>query len=384
MTQLCNKFFLFLIVSACLLFNPLLKGQENPAQIDLEALSQTISDVQLQIERTRQQRSSIEIEIETNEKAIRDINFDISNVERLINTEQIRLTELEHQSVVLNTEKNIQEGLIGQYVLAAYQNGKEEYLKLLLNQQNISSSAKVLRYYQYFNNARTAKIAEFQKILIEIDVISSDIQESSRNLSTQRDTLLEQQKNQEFRQNERLNLLNELNITLASRTNELSRLEVQYEEMALLIEELSRTIIDISSGTQDEDFLSLRGVLPWPLEGPLLNAYGENYELGDLNWEGVTIAGPYGAKIQAIHQGRVIYSDWFSNSGLLLIIDHGDGYMSLYAHNQLLYKKVGEWVISGETIASVGNTGGRNENGVYFEIRYNGEAQDPTNWLVRR
>ena len=176
---------------------------------------------------------------------------------------------------------------------------------------------RVLRYYQYFNEARTKRITDFQKILTLIESISSELQESNRNLLVQRDNLINQQNNLELRQSERLNLLMELDIALASSTNELSRLEVQYEEMALLIEELSLAILELSFGSQDEDFSSLRGSLPWPLQGPLLNAYGENYELGDLNWEGVTIAGTSGTEVRAIHHGRVIYSDWFSNSGLL-------------------------------------------------------------------
>ncbi|MGA1742316.1 MAG: murein hydrolase activator EnvC family protein [Pseudohongiellaceae bacterium] len=383
MTRLNNKL-LSLFVSAYLLYTPLLKGQENPSQADLDALSQTISDVQLQIERTRQQRSSVEIELETNEKAISDINENITELGKLINAEQVRLSELEQQSLELNRRKASQETLISQYILVAYQNGKEEYLKLVLNQQSISNSLRVLRYYQYLSNARSDKIAEFQEKLREIDTISSELQETNRNLSAQRNNLLEQQLSLEQRQEQRLSLLSELDSALASSTSELSRLEVQYEEMALLVAELSRAIVDISFGSQGEAFTNLRGSLPWPLQGPLLNTYGENYELGDLNWEGITIAAPAGTEVKAIHHGRVIYSDWFSNSGLLLIIDHGDGYMSLYAHNQSLYKEVGEWVTSGEAIAAVGNTGGRNENGVYFEIRYNGEAQNPVNWLVRR
>ncbi len=384
MTKQLLRYCPILYVSAYLLFIPLSKGQGNPSQADLDTLALTITKVQSQIENTRQQRGSVEIELEVNEKAINDINQGIASIEARINNEQIRLTELERQSTELEIDRSAQETLISQYILAAYKNGREEYLKLILNQQNVISSSRALRYYQYFNDARATKIIEFQENINDIASISIDIQESSRNLSDQRDALLIQQNNLDQRQNQRLALLSELDEALANRGNELSRLEVQYEEMALLIEELSLAILDISFGTQGEDFPSLRGSLPWPVNGPLLNAYGANYELGDLNWEGVTIAGSSGAEVRAIHHGRVIYSDWFASSGLLLILDHGDGYMSLYAHNQSLYKEVGEWVTSGEAIAAVGNTGGRNENGVYFEIRYNGESQDPINWLVRR
>lgn len=379
-----NSYLFLFFVSAYLLFIPLIKGQEQPSQADLALLAETISEVQTQIENTRQQRSSVEIEIEANEKAINDIKQSILNMQGLISNEQAKLAELEQRSADLFTQKSAQETLIGQYILAAYQNGKEEYLKLLLNQQSISSSTRVLQYYQYFNDARSNKIDEFQETLVEIDAISSEIQESSKNLSAQRDTLFEQQSRLDQSQDQRRGLLAELNIALANRSNELSQLEIQYDEMALLIEELSRAILEISFGNQDEAFENLRGSLPWPLQGSLLNSFGANYELGDLNWEGITIAGNSGEQVNAIHHGRVIYSDWFASSGLLLIIDHGDGYMSLYAHNQLLYKEVGEWVTAGETIAAVGNTGGRSENGVYFEIRYNGIAQDPVNWLVKR
>ena len=384
MIKVNSRLVLLICVSAYLAYSPLLKAQEDQSQADLTVLAKTISDTQSLIENTRQQRSVTEVYLETNEKAINAINQSISTIQDLINNEQIRFNNLEQKSTELNIQRSNQEVLVGQYLLAAYQNGKEEYIKLLLNQQSITSSARVLKYYQYFNEARTKRITNFREILIEIESISSELQESNRNLLAKRNNLIDEQNNLKLRKNERLNLLMELDIALATKTNELSRLEVRYKETALLIEGLSLAILELPFELQDEKFLSLRGSLPWPLQGPLLNAYGENYELGDLNWEGVTIAGKPGTEVRTIHHGRIIFSDWFSNSGLLLIIDHGDGYMSIYAHNQSLFKEVGEWVTSGEIIASVGNTGGRNEIGVYFEIRYNGVAQDPVNWLVRR
>ena len=179
MTRAYAKLALILFVSAYLLNLPLLNGQEDPSQADLVVLANTISDVQSLIENTRQQRSSVEINLETNEKAINDLNLSISDIQERINNEQTRLANLEQQSVELNTERSNQEVLIGQYFLAAYQNGNQEYLKLLLNQQSISSSARVLRYYQYFNEARTKRITDFQELLTEIESISSELQEST-------------------------------------------------------------------------------------------------------------------------------------------------------------------------------------------------------------
>jgi septal ring factor EnvC (AmiA/AmiB activator) len=150
--------------------------------------------------------------------------------------------------------------------------------------------------------------------------------------------------------------------------------------MELLLEELRLSIANISLGSDQQDFATMKGLLPWPVAGRLSNNWGSSYGLGDLNWEGVTVDAREGSEVRAIHHGRVVFSDWFSSSGLLLIIDHGDGYMSLYAQNQALFKEVGEWVNSGETIATVGNTGGKEEYGLYFEIRHNGESEDPSAW----
>ncbi len=384
MINKATKFALILYVSTYLLLSSYLSAQESPTQSDLDNLARTISTVQNQISETRQERNSVELEIESNEKAINAAESNIAALQSKIQNSQNRLLELEAESKTVNSKKQEQQTLIAQYIRTAYLSGKQEYLKLLFNQENISQSARMLRYYQYFNQARSHKISEFEANLLKIESISREIRETSINLTSQRDQLLIEQDSLFTRQNQRTRLLSELEATLENSSNELSRLELQYKEMELLIQELSRTILNLSLGTEGEDFASLRGALPWPIEGRLLNGFGDRYELGDLNWEGVTIAGLAGTNIHAIHHGRVVYADWFSSSGLLLIIDHGDGYMSLYAHNQSLYKEVGEWVNNGEIIAAIGNTGGRSENGVYFEIRYNGEAQDPVSWLVRR
>ncbi len=268
MTSWLLKYYSIIFVSAYLLSESLSNGQDKPSQADLDAIAQTISNVQSQIEDTRQQRGSVEIELEANEKAINDTTQSINSIEARINSEQIRLSELQRQSNELEFEKRAQETLISQYILAAYKNGREEYLKLILNQQNVSRSSRALRYYQYFNDARTDKIAEFQETILEISSISVDIQESNMNLSEQRNALIEQQSSLEQKQNERFTLLAELDEALKNSGSELSRLEVQYEEMALLIEELSLSILDLSFGAEGEDFSGLGGSLPGHWKAP--------------------------------------------------------------------------------------------------------------------
>ncbi len=183
---------------------------------------------------------------------------------------------------------------------------------------------------------------------------------------------------------ERQKLLHELDTMLTSSSRKLEALESKKVEMELLVEELRRSIANLRLGDQEQPFASMKGKLPRPVEGQFKNRWGSSYGLGDLNWEGVTIEAGAGNEIRAIHRGRVVFSDWFSSSGLLLIIDHGDGYMSLYAHNQELYKEVGEWVVGGDIIATVGNTGGEASYGLYFEIRHNGDSVNPSTWFQAR
>lgn len=135
-----------------------------------------------------------------------------------------------------------------------------------------------------------------------------------------------------------------------------------------------------SEGTEHTPFLTLRGRLQWPSRGKLTTRYGSARKVGKLKWQGVNIKAPEGTEVHAISHGRVAFSDWLRGFGLLTIIDHGDGYMSLYGGNQSLFKEVGDWVEAGEVIAGVGNSGGRKNSALYFEIRHNGKPTNPLKW----
>jgi septal ring factor EnvC (AmiA/AmiB activator) len=121
--------------------------------------------------------------------------------------------------------------------------------------------------------------------------------------------------------------------------------------------------------------------LSWPTDGQVVKRFGDPRADGRLKWQGIILSAPAGSDVRAVYNGRVIFSDWLDGMGLLLIIEHGDGYMSLYAHNQDLLKEVGEWVEPGEMIAHVGDSGGRAAAGLYFEIRKNGEPVNPGQWF---
>lgn len=362
--------------------NTLVQAADSPTQADLEEIISTIARVQDRIQRTQRERSSVQEELTQTEKSIVTLNQQVADISNQIDAEELHLAELIQNTRNLEQSKAEQKALIGQYIRSIHQTGREEYVKLLLNQNSIELASRTLNYYQYFNQARAARVSTYNETIAELASLQQQTEITTQQLQANRLQLNEQQTTLSSSQQQRQNLLDSLDSTLSNSGNELAELEINRAEMEFLLAELARSIANMSLNTQP--FTERKGNMPWPSAGRLLNSFGSSYGEGDLDWEGVTIAGSQGDPVQAIHHGRVVFSEWFSNSGLLLIIDHGDGYMSLYGHNQLLYKEVGDWVNAGETIAAIGNTGGRRENGVYFEIRHDGSAQDPVNWCAAR
>ena len=354
-----------------------------PSEEALENLMSAIEDVQADISKRRNERSSLYNILQETEKSLSQVSSRIREIDNDIETNETLLTGYTGQRAELEKEKASQLSLIRQYLRSAHQAGKQEYFKLLLNQENPALLSRTLQYYRYFSEARSEKITDFTRTIREIEALESEIAVTTLKLNEQQQALAQQQANLEDASRERQSLLDELDATLSSSNRKLESLEAQRAEMEILLEELRQSIANLSLGEQEQAFTELRGRLPWPVKGRILNSFGSSYGLGDLDWQGITIAAQQGSAVRAIHHGRVVFSDWFSSSGLLLIIDHGGGYMSLYAHNQELYKDVGEWVRSGETIASVGNTGGQQDSSLYFEIRHDGESQNPSTWLTR-
>ena len=355
---------------------------EEPSEAALASINKAIAEVQQEIASRNSERTSTYQTLEKTEKELSALRSQITAIETSISENQAELSQHQTDREQLLATKLSQQELISQYLRTAYQTGRQEYFKLLLNQENPALVSRTLRYYQYFNEARSQKVEQYTATINKIIIVEGRITESTAALNNNRELLDTQQNAMQASLNNRQNQLDELDILLTSSSRKLEALEAERSEMELLIEELRRSISNLSLGDQQQPFANMKGQLPWPVAGVFKNRWGSSYGLGDLNWEGVTINAASEADIIAIHRGRVVYADWFSSSGLLLIIDHGDGYMSLYAHNQELYRDVGEWVNGGDIIASVGNTGGQQDFGLYFEIRHNGESENPASWCL--
>jgi septal ring factor EnvC (AmiA/AmiB activator) len=267
-------------------------------------------------------------------------------------------------------------------LLAAYRLGRESRLKLVLNQDSPATLSRTLAYFDYFSRSQASQIHELRQVLQTLDRMQAKI-------NTELSALDVVQKNQqaildeiENQREDRLVISKKLSGQINSDEARLTELQQNRKDLEALLDTLSNALADIPTdlgkrlGPKD-----LKGKLPMPVSGRVKHAYGQARSAG-LSWQGWLINASSGSEVQNVAYGRVAFSDWLRGYGLLMIIDHGEGFMSLYGHNESLLHEVGDWIEPGAAISTVGSSP-QNGAGLYFEIRRNGKALDPAAWLKR-
>lgn len=356
------------------------------AEQDKKNTDQKLSDVKKAI---KKQKSSI---VQFNkdrvalENKLKEDDIAIGNAAKAINLTRVELkttkqkiAELAKKKISLIAQKKHQEKLLAQQLRAAYSTGHHDYIKLLLNQENPAKVQRTVTYYNYLNAAKIKEIEQFQVTLSELLEVTSEHQEkvaSLRKLKEQQNTqklALQQSKDQ---QTKTLALLGK---ELLSSQQKLTKLETEEDDLVAALKKLESLVQAQYNLT---GLSKLKKKLRWPVKGNLIRSFGSQKQ-GYLTWKGVLMTAPLGRQVQTIHNGTVLFADWLKGYGLVTVIDHGDGYMSLYGHNQTLLKNVGDQVETGEPIALVGQSGGQSRSSLYFEIRKNGKAVNPKLWCKR-
>jgi septal ring factor EnvC (AmiA/AmiB activator) len=358
--------------------------EPNPAkaEAELKEVRSQIEKVQAEMERDVGRRDKLSRELEESERTVGTARGELEQLRRERAVHAAKRAELaaERQREEDELAKD-RDALAGQ-LRAAYMIGKREPLKLLLNQREPSEFGRVLVYYQYFGRARAAQIAAIDAHLGDLATLDSGLAAEDQRLAA----LEEQQQGELSRlqsaRERRGRALVSLDAESKNRAQELERLKDQQGDLEKLVRELRRALERLDKFPVDskDAFAKLRGKLAWPVAGKVVATFGQT-RAGGLKWDGVLLAGAQGTPVRAIYHGRVVYADWLSGLGLLTIIDHGDGYLSLYGHNERLFKEVGERVTAGDTIATMGDSGGRPSPGLYFEIRKGGHPVDPRPWF---
>jgi len=358
--------------------------EPNPAkaEAELKAVRSQIEKMQADMERDAGKRDKLSKELEESEKTVGTARGELDKLRRDRAVHAARRAELASQRQHEQGELEKDRGALAGQLRAAYMIGKSEPFKLLLNQREPAELGRVLVYYQYFGRARAAQIAAIDAHLGELATVDEGLAAEEQRLAA----LEEQQQGELSRlqsaRERRGRALVSLDAETKNRAQELDRLKDQQGGLEKLIRELRRALERLDKFPTDskDAFAKLRGKLAWPVAGKLVASFGQT-RAGGLKWDGVLLAGAQGTPVRAIYHGRVVYADWLSGLGLLTIIDHGDGYLSLYGHNERLFKEVGERVTAGDTIATLGDSGGRPSPGLYFEIRKGGHPIDPRPWF---
>jgi len=235
------------------------------------------------------------------------------------------------------------------------------------------------------NQARAARISAVHQELTALDEVDAHITQQLANLKKLRDSRAASLADLQARGKSRRQLLASIDAGIKSRNAEIGRLNKDQQAMQSLVDSLRQAMQDVPPELQQgRRFSALKGHLLWPVGGRMLNYYGQSRAGGHLHWEGDLIAAPTGTPVRAISQGRVVYADWMPHFGLLVIVDHGEGYLSIYAHNQNVTHQVGDYVKAGETIAALGDSGGQDQPALYFELRHGNTTLDPRRWCRGR
>ncbi|WP_019675767.1 murein hydrolase activator EnvC family protein [Arsukibacterium perlucidum] len=371
---------LWLLLLCCLLCAAPAKARQQAEQEqELEQVQQQIKTTERQLKRQQQQLAKAEQQLQQSDRALANALTQLQQTGQQLSQIEQRGTELNQQQQQLQTELQQQQSQLAAQLKSAYSLGQHDYTRMLLNQQDAGKLERALTYYQYFNRARVKQLAEINKTVLELELIEKQLAEQQKQLQT---TLTEQQRQQQKLlavKAEQQQAVSQLQQLLKEQGNQLSYLRQNESSLQNTIDQL-RALAERS--LELLGLTSNKGKLRWPLNGALLHGFGESRQ-GGMRSRGILIQGREGNPVQAIADGRVIYADWLKGYGWVIVLDHGEGFMSLYGHNQNILKQPGEQIIAGETIALVGMSGGQANAGLYFEIREKGDAVNPLSWLSK-
>ena len=342
----------------------------------LNDVQQAIAEQESNIFKTNKNRISLEKQLKNDDLAIAKVAKSISDSDQKLKTTTKKIATLSKEKQQLSAQKNRQEHLLAQQLRSAYTAGQHDYLKLILNQDESEKIQRTTSYYQYLNKARINEIEKFQAIITQLMEVTTQHQDQVAQLQTLRVHQQQQRTILNKNKNKRSKTLASLSTKLLSSKQQLAKLKQEEANLTAALQKLTALIraeVDLMGLSK------LKRQLSWPVKGRLLHSFGSRKQ-GYLKWKGIYLSAPIGKQVQTIHNGTILFSDWLKGYGLLTVIDHGNGYMSLYAHNQTLLKSVGDRVETGEPIALVGQSGGQDQAGLYFEIRHQGKAVNPKLW----
>ncbi len=369
---------IFSLLSAC---GGSALAEEKVTEAQINALKKNIRELTQALSEVKGERKSVQAELRHTDKAIGTLAREVLLLnERLAGAEK-KLAGLHAQREPLLRSLQARAQDLERQLQQQHKLGQQPRLQLLLNQRDPEQVSRMLHYYDRVNQTLLERLQTFRTDLQRLDQAEQAIRLAQQDIFSHRDQLrLRALSLGEVRQ-ARKQVLVKLESQLQVDSKQLQSLQANQTRLEGVLSQIRLSIDKVSLGGNDRAFTELKGRLPWPNDGVLTHRFGSTQGSG---FDGILIADRAGGPVKAVHHGRVVFSDWLRGYGLLIIIDHGGGYMSLYGHNESLLKDVGEWVSVQETVATVGSSGGNEKPGLYFAVRYKGQPSNPATWLAKR
>lgn len=346
----------------------------------LEEITDRLNDLDVWLGGAERKRAQWQREIQTNDRQVASLSRDVDAAADALGRTRDALSALRAEQAELNDLRVTQASHVGEHVASAYRISGQDFIKLLLNQESPETLDRMVRYHRYFSAARLATLEEYRATLTRLDANRAALEARAAEAEARQQELKRRQTDLVAQRDERRALLARLASETEDKAAERQRLGEDRERLETLLAELERR----AQSLDGRAFAQRKGSLPWPLQGRVVNAFGQPRAQGRLIWHGLLVAADEGTPVTAVFRGRVVFADWLRGFGLLTIVDHGSGYMTLYGHADALDKQPGDWVESGEEIARAGRSGGLGAAGLYFEVRHDGQAADPIIWLAKR
>jgi len=406
------------LAPACflLLFSAGLEAGGNSAE-RLDTVRGEIEDLSADLSQKKASREEMYAQLKQQSRKVSELNRELRSLEQQIAEKNQTLKQLREVAGIKEAEQNQQLDALYEQMRAAYINAEPSYLEMLLNQQDIATISRGSTYFRYFHEARKAQLESINQILTQLNEEQKAILLAQQSLEmAKQEQLLKQQALQQETEKRKATLA-ALDKTISGQDAKLAALKEEESNLQALLDRLARereqriareqaaqekAARDKAKQQQQKPpaatksaaiapppkpntpFSRLNGKLNWPVSGKVLARYGSPRNLGKLKWQGIVIDSPTGNDVRATATGRVVFADWLRGFGLLIIVDHGEQYMTLYGNNETLLKQAGDTVQAGEVIAQSGEQGIRGLTGLYFEIRHRGAPTNPLKWLARQ
>ncbi len=354
------------------------------AERQLEQLRAKALKIQEQISAQQTEKNEVERALKKLDEQVAGLGRKMAALNQDIKQYNTELGRLGGEKKRVMAQLEGSQEVLYEQIRTAYRMGQQPQLKMLLNQESPTLVSRMAVYFRYVSQAQSQVITQAQSLVDQLGSVEHELSTAAEGLKVAKVQLLAEQSELGQLRQQREQVIETLVQSIQQDQSALSRAQQDQRVLEKLLSELSSVLEDVPELSQESrPFKTLKGKLIRPVKGRVSVAFGSSKNRSGLRWNGILIDAPAGTEVQAISHGQVVFAEWLRGYGYLIILDHGQEYLSLYGYNQSLEREVGDWVLPGETIALTGSSGGQKKTGLYFELRHKGKPMSPLAWITK-